>query len=54
MYGHKLTDADIRTRTDVAYPMQVNGLVLFMDTGTQTRVHRHNTGVAWPMEVSHD
>ena len=34
-----LTDVDKRTRTGVAYPMQVNGLLPLTDTGTRTRVH---------------
>ena len=36
---HGLTDTDVWTRTGVAYPMQVNGLVPLTDTGT--RVHGH-------------
>ena len=46
VYGNGLTDRDIRTRTEVVYPMQVNGLVPLTDTGTQTR-----TGVARPLEI---
>ena len=40
-------DADKRTRTGLAYPMQVNGLLSFTDTGGQTRTW---TGVAWPLK----
>ena len=43
-YGYRLTDVDIRTRTDVVYPVQVNGLIPFTDMGKQTW-----TGVAWPL-----
>ena len=51
MSTHGLTDADMQTRTGVAYPVQVNGLLPLMymgsigytDMGARTR-----TGVAWP------
>ena len=39
--AHGMTDADIWTRTGVAYSMQVNGLVPLADTSTRTRVHGH-------------
>ena len=39
-----MTDADKRTRTDVAYSIQVNGLVPSTDMGERTR-----TGVACPL-----
>ena len=32
-----MTDVDKRTRTGVAYPMQVNGLFLFTDTGERSQ-----------------
>ena len=41
---HGMTDAVIRTRTGVAYSMQVNGLVPSMDMGARTW-----TGVAWTL-----
>ena len=46
-YGHRLRDAEIRTRTGVAYHMQVNDqwLVPSTDTGTRTLVHGH--GQVW-------
>ena len=34
-------DMDIQTRTTVAYPMQVYGLLPFTDTGKRTRVYEH-------------
>ena len=39
MHIYRWTDMGIWAQTGVAYPVQVNGLVSFTDTGTQTRVH---------------
>ena len=36
-----LTDADMRTQTGVAYPIQVNGILPFTDTGIRTWVDGH-------------
>ena len=40
-YAYGLKDTDMRTQTGVAYPIQMNGLLPFTDTGTRTRVHGH-------------
>ena len=39
--GHRYTDTGARTRTGVAYPMQVNGVLPFMDTDIQAQIHGH-------------
>ena len=39
--SHLCADTGWQTRTGVAYPMQVIGLLPFMETGKRTQVHKH-------------